>query len=71
MASIMCSACTGLTLEKDGHVVHTASSGEMALSMSSTTRYDVIVIDINMPVLRLFYFQWSIVVSNHCRIEGV
>ncbi len=49
-------------------MVHTASSGEMALSLSSTNQYDVILIDVNMPVqLRtlFFIFSWPILRSRH------
>lgn len=41
---------TGLTLEKDGHNVQKASNGEMALALMSSHQYDIVLLDLNMPV---------------------
>ncbi len=40
---------TKLTLERDGHVVHTAEDGPAALAYVESRRPDVIVLDVMMP----------------------
>ncbi|KAJ1410580.1 hypothetical protein B484DRAFT_188163 [Ochromonadaceae sp. CCMP2298] len=42
---------TGLTLEKDGHTVERAKNGLAALDMLKQRMYDVVLIDLNMPVM--------------------
>mmetsp|Transcript_19350 Transcript_19350/g.26456 ORF Transcript_19350/g.26456 Transcript_19350/m.26456 type:complete len:653 (-) Transcript_19350:344-2302(-) len=42
---------TGLTLERDGHHVEKASNGEIALQLMSSNQYDVVLLDLNMPVM--------------------
>lgn len=42
---------TGLTLEKDGHHVERAHNGQVALQLMKSRPYDVVLIDINMPVM--------------------
>ncbi|RYG63505.1 response regulator [archaeon] len=42
---------TGLTLEKDGHHVERALNGQVALQLMKSRPYDVVLIDINMPVM--------------------
>jgi CheY-like chemotaxis protein len=42
---------TRLTLEKDGHVVDKAMNGQVALDMLKQRLYDVVLIDLNMPVM--------------------
>lgn len=42
---------TGLTLEKDGHHVERAHNGQVALQLMKSHPYDVVLIDINMPVM--------------------
>lgn len=41
----------GRSLETDGHQVDRAINGEMALNLMKTEEYDVVLIDINMPIL--------------------
>jgi CheY-like chemotaxis protein len=42
---------TGLTLECDGHNVDRASNGQIALELMKSRKYDVVLIDCNMPVM--------------------
>lgn len=42
---------TRLTLEKDGHNVDKALNGQIALDMLKQRIYDVVLIDLNMPVM--------------------
>lgn len=42
---------TRLTLENDGHVVEKAMNGQVALEMLKQRLYDVVLIDLNMPVM--------------------
>lgn len=42
---------TRLTLEKDGHTVDKAANGQIALEMLKQRLYDVVLIDLNMPVM--------------------
>jgi CheY-like chemotaxis protein len=42
---------TRLTLEKDGHIVDKAMNGQIALDMLKQRLYDVVLIDLNMPVM--------------------
>ena len=48
----------GLTLEKDGHRVEKAINGEVALSLMSSHQYDVVLLDLNLPV-RLISLLYS------------
>jgi signal transduction histidine kinase/ActR/RegA family two-component response regulator len=38
-------------LQAGGHTVHEAADGQQALAMAEKTRYDIILMDINMPVM--------------------
>lgn len=42
---------SSLTLEKDGHIVDKALNGQIALDMLKQSLYDVVLIDLNMPVM--------------------
>jgi CheY-like chemotaxis protein len=42
---------TGKTLENDGHHVDKANNGQVALQLMKSRPYDVVLIDINMPVM--------------------
>ncbi len=49
--SIITLKLTGLTLERDGHHVDKAANGQIALDLMKSRQYDVVLIDINMPVM--------------------
>lgn len=49
--SIITLKLTGLTLERDGHHVDKAANGQIALDLLKSRQYDVVLIDINMPVM--------------------
>jgi len=38
-------------LKKHGHIVHEASNGQVALEKMSTLRPDILIADVNMPVM--------------------
>lgn len=48
--SLLTLKLTSLTLELDGHRVDKANNGEMALSLMDSHQYDVVLLDLNMPV---------------------
>ena len=54
--SILTLKLTGLTLERDGHHVEKASNGEIALQLMSSNQYDVVLLDLNMPVSYASFF---------------
>jgi CheY-like chemotaxis protein len=49
--SPVCIKLVGRSLETDGHLVDRAINGEVALNLMKTQEYDVVLIDINMPIL--------------------
>lgn len=49
--SVVTLKLTGLTLEKDGHSVDRAENGRKALELLKQRRYDVVLIDLNMPIM--------------------
>ncbi len=49
--SIVTLKLAGLTLERDGHHVDKAANGQIALDLLKSRQYDVVLIDINMPVM--------------------